>query len=569
MSSNDIFNAAQLSVEQLRDQNARLRERIQELEESLEEPLSTVHAIREGRIDAVIIDRDAVPEVMTLESASDMYLRLAQNAARVGTWQWDLTTNQINGSQLFWSLLGEPPHHQADFSVWERHIPEQERANFAAKVEAAVDTDAELCHELSVFWTSGEKRCLDTRGRLLRSNDGSHRRLVGICLDISERKAAEEALREADRRKDEFLATLAHELRNPLAPIRNSIDTLRLAGAGDSSTERIYEALEHQVANLVRIVDDLLEVARISTGKFQIHKKQVEIEQLIRNAVDTSRPMIEAGRHQLILSLPESPLVIEADPLRLGQVITNILNNAAKYTRPGGKIWLTVRQVANEVMISVRDNGNGIPAEMLGRVFAMFSQLDRDRRHAQGGLGIGLALARNLVELHGGRIEARSDGPGKGSEFIVYIPVGIQQGPAAYPGPADPAETPVPSHQIFVVDDNPEAANALYKLLQKMGNDVKVAHSGSSALQTLATWRPDIVFLDIGMPDMSGYEVAERIRQQPELNGTLLVALTGWGQADDRRRTKDAGFDDHIVKPLSIDSLRTLLSKAGSFVPRN
>jgi PAS domain S-box-containing protein len=569
MSAPHTFNSQESSVEQLKNENAVLCERVRQLEEALEEPLSTVHAIREGRIDAVVIDRDAVPEIMTLESASDMYLRLAQRAARVGTWQWDLTTNQVNGSELFWSLLGERPHQHADFSVWEQHIPTDEREKFAAKVEAAVDGDIELCHELGVVAACGEKRCLDIRGRILNASDGSHRRLIGICLDITERKSAEEALRDADRRKDEFLATLAHELRNPLAPIRNSIETLRLVGAGDSSTEQIYETLERQVANLVRIVDDLLEVARISSGKFRIRKEQIEIVPVIKDAIDTSRPLIDAANHQLILSWPDLPLVVEADPLRLGQVVANLLNNSAKYTKPGGKIWLTVEQVASEIQISVRDNGNGIPTEMLPRVFTMFSQLDKDQKHAQGGLGIGLALARNLIELHGGRIEAHSEGSGKGSEFVIHFPAGLQQSPTSAEFPPKDGNRPLTSQRILVVDDNAPGAFALSKLLEKMGNEVRVANTGSLALEILATWRPPLVLLDLGMPDMSGYEVAQRIRQQPELKETLLVALTGWGQSEDRRKTKESGFDHHIVKPVSIDSLRTLLSNAKSPLPRS
>jgi PAS domain S-box-containing protein len=549
---------------ELREENARLLERIRELETELEEPLSTMHAIRQGLVDAVVIDRDTEPEIMTLESASEMYLRLAQQAAKVGTWQWNLATNEIVGSEMFWALLGETPRALANFSAWEQHIASEERDQFTTKVQDAAEHDSELCYELKIITPSGESRCLDTRGRVLHSANVGKRMLVGICLDITARKNAEEALREADRHKDEFLATLAHELRNPLAPIRNAIDTLRLSGSADLATERTYETLEQQIANLVRIVDDLLEVARISTGKIHIRKELVGVKSIVKGAIDTSRPLIDAAGHELFISLPDQPISLEGDPVRLCQVISNLLNNAAKYTPPKGKIWLTVSQEADQVAISVRDSGSGIPAEMLSRVFKMFTQLDRDKKQAQGGLGIGLALAKSLVDLHGGNIEVHSEGAGQGSEFIVHLPRAKQQSPQSRAQLRPHLKSTANSCRIMVVDDHAAGATMLAKLLENMGNEVRVADGGRAALAALSEWQPDVLLLDIGMPEMDGYEVANRIRQQPELDGILLVALTGWGQTDDRRRTEEAGFDHHLVKPVDIESLRRLLSSVNA-----
>jgi PAS domain S-box-containing protein len=557
----DSAKVHELSIEQLREENARLQARIRELELELEEPLSTVHAIREGLVDAVVIHRDPVPEVMTLESASEMYLRLAQRAAKVGTWQWDPTTGELNGSEIFWTLLGNTPTANADLGVWQAHLGDDDRLQFNAKVKAAIEEDEELCHELRIVGKAGECRWLDTRGHVLRSNDGSRRRLVGICLDITDRKCAEEALREADRRKDEFLATLAHELRNPLAPIRNSIDTLRLAGDVDKSTERIYETIAQQVTNLVRIVDDLLEVARISTGKICLRKELIAISKVLSSAVDTSRPLIAAARHELVVSMPDVQLLIEADPVRLSQVVSNLLNNAAKYTNPGGRIWLTVKESSNEILISVRDSGKGIPQAMLPRVFDMFAQLQRDEQQAQGGLGIGLALVKNLVELHGGCVEVQSAGPDQGSEFTIHLPVAAPNTELAHTVKKSRHRKTATGHRILVVDDNEDGASALAKLLQKMGNEVRIANSGSSALTELTTWSPHIILLDLGMPGMDGYEVARQIRLRSELNNTFVVALTGWGQSDDRRKTQEAGFDHHLVKPVAGDALRDLLAR--------
>lgn len=389
----------------------------------------------------------------------------------------------------------------------------------------------------------------DTEGRL-------HAR-IGVSSDITERKRVEEALRDADRRKDEFLATLAHELRNPLAPIRNSLHILRLSGSSDPATLRVCEMMERQVGHLVRLVDDLMEVSRITRGKIELRMEPIELAAVICSAVEASRPLIEAAGHQLAISLPPEPMTIRGDHLRLSQVFSNLLNNAAKYMDEGGQICLTARRAERHVLVSVRDTGIGISAEMLPHIFKMFTQVDRSSRQAQGGLGIGLTLVRTLVEMHGGQVEAHSAGLKQGSEFVVRLPLSVETGVADL----NPSAAPIalaPTHRVLVVDDNRDAADSLGLLLRLLGADVRVANDGPSALLALPAYRPTVVLLDIGMPGMDGYEVARRIRRQPEFRDVMLIALTGWGQEDDRRRTSEAGFDHHLLKPADMSALESL-----------
>jgi PAS domain S-box-containing protein len=382
--------------------------------------------------------------------------------------------------------------------------------------------------------------------------------------DITLRKQTEAALREADRRKDEFLAILAHELRNPLAPIRNALQILRLAKPGDPGGRRVAEMMERQVDHLVRLVDDLMEVSRITRGKIDLRKERIEVAALLRSALETSRPLMEAAGHQLSVSMPAESLEVEGDPVRLTQVVANLLNNAAKYTDPGGRIWLSARRDGDAASISVRDNGAGIPPENLPRIFELFMQVARSSERAQGGLGIGLTLVKNLVELHGGSVEARSEGPGKGSEFVVRLPaVAETRRRDVAPAELQPAAALAPD-RILVVDDNRDAAESLGMLLELLGAEVQVAHSGPEALRLLNTYQPAVVLMDIGMPGMDGYEVARRIRQRDDLGQVALVALSGWGQEEDRRRSRRAGFDHHLVKPVDPRALEALLTSLAS-----
>ncbi len=366
-------------------------------------------------------------------------------------------------------------------------------------------------------------------------------------------------LRLTDRRKDEFLATLAHELRNPLAPIRNSLHVLRLASGAGPAVEPMYEMMDRQVNHLVRLVDDLMEVSRITRGKIELHKDIVELAAVIYSAIETSRPLIDAARHELNVSLPPESLQLEGDFVRLSQVFSNLLNNAARYTEPEGKIWLSARRQQDGVIISVRDSGMGIASDMLPQVFEMFMQADRSPNRTQGGLGIGLTLVRSLVELHGGKVEARSEGRAKGSEFIVHLPLAAKVHSASSARTDSRPPTVLTQRRVLVVDDNRDAADSLGTLLTFLGADVQVVYDGPSALEAVKTYRPAVVLLDLGMPGMDGYEVARRIHEQAEFRDISLIALTGWSQEQNRRDSKMAGFDHHLIKPADVNALQALL----------
>ena len=361
----------------------------------------------------------------------------------------------------------------------------------------------------------------------------------------------------ADKRKDEFLATLAHELRNPLAPIRNWVNVMRLSG----SAENIWDLMDRQVSHMVRLVDDLMELSRITRGKIELRMEPVELAPILAAAVEASRPLIESRKQQLSVQVPDEPLVVHADSVRLAQVISNLLNNAVKYTEEGGAISLALSREDERAVISVKDSGIGISPSALPRVFDMFVQLD-SRDSGQTGLGIGLTLVRSLVEMHGGRVEAHSAGRGKGSEFVVKLPISNQM-----PAAADPSVLPLHLRgrtKVLIVDDNQDAADSLGALLEVMGADIRVAYDGRSALEIFDSFHPAGVFLDLGMPDMDGYEVAHQIRSRPDARDTVLIALTGWGQERDRRRTAEAGFNRHLAKPADLETLQSVLTSIAS-----
>jgi PAS domain S-box-containing protein len=369
-------------------------------------------------------------------------------------------------------------------------------------------------------------------------------------------------LREGDRRKDEFLALLAHELRNPLAPIRNGVEIMKMIGLGDPQLQQLRDMLERQVLHMSRLVDDLLDVSRITRGKITLRKEPMDLAAVVARAVETSRPLIDARRHELAVTLPPEPLRVQADPTRLAQVFANLLNNAAKYTQEGGRIGLTAARTGTEVEVRVRDSGIGIAPEMLPRVFDLFAQADQSLEHSDGGLGIGLTLVRTLVEMHGGTVQAFSEGPARGSEFVVRLPLLAEPllGGQARAGTREERQA-ASARRVLVVDDNQDTALSLGLLLQLQGHEVFAAHDGPGALQAAQDYRPDAVLLDIGLPGMDGYEVARRIRLLPELERVLLVAMTGYGQEEDKRRSQAAGFNAHLVKPADLDALKVLLTR--------
>jgi PAS domain S-box-containing protein len=377
-------------------------------------------------------------------------------------------------------------------------------------------------------------------------------------------------LLEADRRKDEFLATLAHELRNPLAPIRNALEIMRLAEDDGQAVGDARGLMERQLGQMVRLIDDMLDVSRITRGKLQLRRERIELAAVVNNAVETSRPLIEAAGHELSVILPPGPVHLDADPTRLAQVFANLLNNAAKFTNPGGRICLTAERQGGDVVVSVRDNGIGIPADRLPRLFEIFSQVAPALERSRGGLGIGLSLVKGLVEMHGGSVEGRSGGSGRGSEFLVRLPVSAEapaDGPAR---PGDPEGPAAPARcRILVVDDLRDAADTLALLLQMRGHDVRAARDGLEAVAAAEAFLPEVVLLDIGLPKLNGYQAARRIRQQPWGRGMTLVALTGWGQEEDKRRASEAGFDHHLTKPVDPAALEELLAELQQYGPQH
>ncbi|QOL50661.1 PAS domain-containing protein [Massilia litorea] len=454
--------------------------------------------------------------------------------------------------------------------------------------EATGKTARELVPELDRFW-------FDTYGRVALTGEAvrfeseaaalgrwfdvyatpiggaGSGRVALLFSDITARKRSDEQLRhlaadlsEADRRKTEFLATLAHELRNPLAPIRSGLGLMRLSGDNAGAVRRVREMMERQVGHMVHLIDDLLDVARISGGKLELKRERAGLARILSSAVETSMPLIEAARHRLNVALPDQELVVDADVTRIAQVVANLLNNAAKYTPAGGRIDLSLRDDGEFAVVTVSDTGVGIPADSLISVFDMFKQVERHVERAQGGLGIGLSLVRRLVEMHGGSVTAASAGAGKGSTFEVRLPLaasGATQAPAAQAGDAGAAAGPCPGLRVLVVDDNVDAALTLSMILEASGHTTRVAHDGVAALQAAVEFMPQVAFLDIGMPGLNGYETASAMRIKPGLESITLVALTGWGTDSDRLRSSDAGFDHHLTKPAQLGAVQDLLAR--------
>jgi signal transduction histidine kinase len=376
---------------------------------------------------------------------------------------------------------------------------------------------------------------------------------------IARREQAEAALRETDRRKDEFLATLAHELRNPLAPIRQAALISKLATATEAQKRWSHDVITRQVQHMSLLLDDLLDVSRITRGTLQLRKQATELAAVIEAAVETARPTLDAKRHRLSIDLPDERTDMSVDPLRIAQVLSNLLTNAAKYTDPEGDIRVVARRSADSVVVQVVDNGIGIAAEALPRIFQMFSQVHATQDRSDGGLGIGLALAKGLVELHGGKIEAKSGGLGRGSEFTVRLPIGILGIASDAKLSSRPGELASISRRVLIADDNQDSAESLAMLLRIEGHEVVVAHDGQEALAAIAQFNPEFALLDIGMPRLNGYEVALKIREADPALSVKLIAVTGWGQHSDKARARFSGFDHHFTKPVEPERLMELL----------
>jgi signal transduction histidine kinase/CheY-like chemotaxis protein len=519
-------------------------------------------------------------------------LDAALEAGAIATWMWNIPENRMvsdTGLPRFFNLsASEGEDGTGDRYIEAIHPDDWPRVSEALR--RSVETGEAYEADYRMVQEDGTDAWVIARGRVERDETGRPLRMPGVLVDITERKRleeelrlrveqldaadrrreellvslrqSEETLRDTDRRKDEFLATLAHELRNPLAPIRHSLQILKMPRIDAATAEQTRNMMERQVHHLVRLVDDLLDVSRVMRGKIELRKESVELATVVARAVETAQPLLEAQGHGLEISLSPDSLLVEGDPVRLSQVVGNLLMNSAKYTEPGGRISLVAGREGGEAVLRVRDNGIGIDPGMLPHIFELFVQADHGTTRSHGGLGIGLTLVKNLVELHGGVVEAHSAGLGEGCELVVRLPLQVAERPAAgereLGGPAAVAPS---GHRILVVDDNQDAALTLALLLRWQGHEVEVAHDGAAALETVTSFRPALVLLDIGMPGMDGYEVARRIRATPELKNVVLAALTGWGQPEDLRRSAQAGFDHHLVKPLEAKVLERLLAE--------
>jgi PAS domain S-box-containing protein len=545
---------------------------------------STVTALRDaggaatGRL---IVSRDVSERYHAAAALQDAMRELARSQREFSTLvenspfifaRFDRTFRHSYVSPQIEKVTGVPP----DFFIGKTHaetgMPATLCEEWNALLEHAFETGQVGEARFSFTTPSGEARFFETRLIPEISADGSVGSVLSVASDVTEREVADaerrtaaEALREADRRKDVFIATLAHELRNPLAPIGNAIEIMRLSSDPQTLAEA-REMVDRQLHQLVHLVDDLLDVSRISQGKVELRRERIELAAVLRNAVETSRPLIDAGRHDLVIEPGPVPgIAVDGDMTRLTQVVANLLNNAAKYTPAGGRITLATQLEAGDAVVRVSDTGIGIAADQLPRVFEMFTQVERSSARAQGGLGIGLALVKRLVGMHGGSVSAVSAGPGGGSRFEVRLPaVGRARAPQRGGSAAASAAAGEGVH-VLVADDNRDSADSMALMLGLLGFRTTVVYDGDDALQAAAALRPRVAILDIGMPRLSGTEVAQQLRGNDWADGMVLIALSGWGRDDDRRRTAEAGFDHHLVKPLDLDQLSRLLAPvAGS-----
>ena len=499
-----------------------------------------------------------------LKASEERFRLLAENIDRV-FWFEEVDPQRVSyvspAFEQLWGVSAERLYENP--RLWIEMTHPEDRLNVQQAFEDWVAGRANTYNiEYRILRHDGELRWMHDRGIVIGYKDGRPYKLAGIVKDITERKQVEEERRQADRRKDEFIATLAHELRNPLAPIRNVISLLQLQGSPDPNVSRARDVISRQIDHLTRLIDDLLDVSRITSDKLELRKEQVNLLEVVNLAVESSHPLIDQHHHKLSLLLPGEPIYLIADKIRLAQVIMNLLTNAAKYTPEGGRITLSAEHDGAEIAVRVKDNGIGIAQDQLVQIFDMFYQANRSYEQLHGGLGIGLTLTRRLVEMHGGRVEAHSAGINRGSEFVVRLPIFLELQPQKETPRAETTRAPV--QRILVADDDGEITETLAELLRFEGNDVAIAHDGLKAVQVAEKFRPAVVLLDIGMPELTGYEAARKIREQPWGKDMVLIAITGWGQKNDRNRSRQAGFNAHLLKPFKYPELSKLIADLSS-----
>jgi PAS domain S-box-containing protein len=524
------------------------------------------------RLVGVCLEISARKQAEEALAKRETQLELAMRIVGLGIFDHDHVNNRLYWSGQMRDIHDVPPGVEPDLSLLQEHLHPDDRQSLQRAFEAAQDPNGPgtFGAEYRILRSNGEVRWIVGRAQTFFTGEGAQRhpeRTVGAEIDVTERKRIEMDLRTADRRKDEFLATLSHELRNPLAPIRTAAQMLTMADLDREQLAWARQVIHRQVEHMARLLDDLLDVARITRGKLELRKERVDLGTIVDAAIESARPLITARRHGLTVDLSPQLPSLNADPVRLAQVLSNLLTNAAKYTDPPGRIALTARVVDDDMLrISVKDSGIGLSPAALAHIFQMFSQVEDAYSRSEGGLGIGLALVKGLVTLHGGSIEALSEGPGAGSEFVITLPIDRDvYGDDADVRPAPPGAVATPSmRRILVADDNQDAADSLAMLLQAAGHEVATAHGGETALSIASSFQPGVALLDIGMPDLDGYEVAKRIRSAPWGRDMHLIAVTGWGQEEDKRRALGAGFDYHLTKPIELHQLEKLLDECVS-----
>ena len=491
---------------------------------------------------------------------SEERLRLALEGGQMGMWDWDVQGDRVVWNEREFELLGRTPTSDGwtDADSFFQHVHPDDLPRIRQRMSEVLAQGAHFSEEFRVVGADGEVRWLGSVARVYRDESGEPLHMVGVNFDITARKQGEQALKTADRRKDEFLAMLGHELRNPLVPIRNGVELCRRLSAGfDPTLRQTLEMIDRQSAQLVRLVDDLLDVTRITQGRVALRKQWVALEKVIHQAVETVAADARATRKAMHVTSHEPSLWIEADPARLTQVIANLLSNAVRYTEEGGQIWLEVTRRDAELEIAVSDSGIGIAADFLPHVFEPLARAEPPLDHSHAGLGIGLTLSQRLIELHGGRIEAYSAGPGQGSEFRVYLPLTERDGTRH--AKAAPRSIPSVCHRVLVVDDNRDVAASTKMLLNAMGHDADAVYDGRAALEAVRKLQPHVVFVDIGMPGMDGYELARRLRTEHGPDRPYLVAFTGFGQDGAARNALEAGFNRYLAKPATPEALEDVL----------
>jgi PAS domain S-box-containing protein len=513
-------------------------------------------------ISGLLIDITAQKIAEQALRASEKLYRAIGESIDFGVWVVDRSGRSVYTSESFLKLVGKT-QAQLAVSNWTEFLHPAEYEQTAAAWQDFLHSEGTWYHENQVLGTDGRYHPVLSQGVAIRGEHGEVTGRAGINLDISRLKATEEALREADRRKDEFLATLAHELRNPLTPIRHAVKLMEGDAANESQRHWARDVIGRQLQRMALMLDDLLEVSRITQGRLELKAEVVDLVAIVNTAVETARPLIEAKQQELHVSLPARPVSIAVDPLRISQSISNLLTNAAKYTDANGHISLSVELLPQEIAIAVKDDGIGLEPQAIPRVFDMFSQVKSAIDRSEGGLGIGLALVKGMIQLHGGWVEATSPGAGRGSQFTIHLPRALVVMQAAQSEAQGPSESARPGGRraVLVADDNRDAADTLALLLDMDGYETAVAHGGLQALDDIRRSRPDAAILDIGMPDLNGYEVARRIREEEWGRNMFLLAITGWGHPDDVARAKAAGFNEHLTKPVDAENVVRLLVK--------